>query len=130
MLSEVENLINANKIPLFISEGSSKEKMNMIENNSYLNFVFNEFYDIKEGITIYGSSLEASDQHIIDVLNRSKSIKHIAISIYTKGKTDEDIVEEINTYKLKLSKFLSGNNITLEFFDYQTSPFVYNEVSV
>ena len=126
LLEEVEKLIKVNKIPLFISEGTSKVKMNMIENNAYLNFVFNEFHNMKEGATIYGCAFEDSDQHIINSLNNSKTIQHIAISIYTENKNTDDINEEINKYKLKLNKFLRVTNNTLEFFDYKTSPFVYN----
>lgn len=126
LLVEVETLIKTNKIPLFISGGSYKEKMNMIENNAYLNFVFNEFHSTKEGITIYGCAFENSDQHIIDSLNKSKTIQHIAISIYTENKTDDEINEEINSYKSNLNNFFRVTNNTLEFFDYKTSPFIYN----
>ena len=125
LLDDITNSINLNRIPMFISEGTSLKKLNKIKNNSYLNFVFNEFHNIQIGLTIYGQSLDSSDAHILEAINKNNELYHIAISIYTNGKTEAEITNETREFRIKLAEFNSRRGTTIEFFDYSSSPFAY-----
>lgn len=114
-----------NYIPIFISEGNSKEskvyersKIGEINANEYLKFVFSEFLQIKEGITIFGHSLSKYDQHIIDAINNNENLEYVAISIYRGDKEEDKLKEEVEQIEKKLNKKKSN----LEFFDSVTSP--------
>lgn len=69
-------------VPLFVSEGSSKQKLMAIQRNGYLNSVYESALPVNNGtITIYGWSIGDQDEHILSRLISGRP-KKIAISIY------------------------------------------------
>lgn len=116
-----DEILNNSSLPLFVSEGSWQEKHKALKRNSYLTFAFNEFRDVDNGLTIYGSSLNAlSDGHLIRAIRNSKRLRVVAISIYTRGKSPHEIIDAMTSIEMSLR----GAQCRLEFFDYSTSPFV------
>ena len=71
-------------LPLFVSEGTSGQKLASIHRSDYLSFLFGEFSKDNGPIVIFGHALGESDQHIADVLN-SETKRPIAISILKRG---------------------------------------------
>ena len=69
-----------NAVPLFISEGSSAEKLSSIYRSDYLSFAFSKFSNHEGPLVILGHSLSASDDHIVSAINRLGPQK-IAISM-------------------------------------------------
>ncbi len=87
-------------IPLFVSEGGSKDKLRSIRRNDYLSFAYWKFSFHRGPLVVFGSSLSNEfDQHILDAmkqwrkydnwrLGRDMPARKIAISIYpTIGST-------------------------------------------
>ncbi len=66
--------------PLFISEGTSEQKLESIRHSDYLSFSYSKFANHVGPLCIFGHSLSDSDKHIVDAINRSK-IESIAISV-------------------------------------------------
>lgn len=125
LLQAIEDSLLQNRIPVFVSEGSSNEKYKAISRNPYLTFAFRKFQRIQTGLTIFGHSLSQHDQHIVDKLNNNKKIQKIAYAVHTgDGKSTEDIQEDIDTTKHKLRQFTRRGG-TLQFFDSSTSPLYY-----
>ena len=57
-------------IPLFISEGTAKDKMNAIRRNGYLSFAYEQFMRHTAPLVIFGHALSTEfDKHIIDAIN-------------------------------------------------------------
>ena len=80
-------------VPLFISEGSSKKKMNSIERNGYLNSVYETALPTEsESLVVYGWSISDQDDHILSRLIVGKP-KKIAISIYKSDDWEEKAYE-------------------------------------
>jgi hypothetical protein len=127
LLGSIDKQLRKNEVPLFISEGTAKQKKQTIYKDPYLTFVYNCYLNMKKGLTIYGFSFSDCDSHIISGINNNKKLKHIAVSIYTAGKTREDLKDEVAEIKFKLKPFRSREDTTLEFFKYNTSPFYYKE---
>lgn len=96
-----------NYIPLFVSEGTSKEKFEAITRNNYLNTVYDDVLPILgKSLLIYGWSLSAQDDHIISAIAR-QYIADIAISVHKGNKRWEDFcnfAEEKIKSKPKLAK--------------------------
>lgn len=67
--------------PLFVSEGSTEEKLLSIMSSEYLRTVYNEMKSLKDKVVIYGWSLGDADRHLLNALSES-AITHIAISIH------------------------------------------------
>lgn len=69
-------------VPLFVSEGTSMQKMNAIKNSHYLNTVYREVLpDIESDLTIFGWSIGEHDIHILKRLKYSE-VSRIAVSVF------------------------------------------------
>lgn len=76
--------------PVFISEGSSTEKIASIRRSPYLSFALEALQDSNEPLTVLGHSLSDRDQHISDALERHPR-RPIAIGVYVpQGNDPED----------------------------------------
>jgi len=90
-------------IPLFVSEGTSQEKLRSITRNSYLNTVYDlVLAEHTDSLVTYGWSFGDQDQHILTALARGK-LKKIAISVYTE---DDDWKSHLDSVKDKVKQTL------------------------
>jgi hypothetical protein len=70
-----------NVVPLFVSEGTSIQKMNAIQNSHYLNTVYREVLpNVGNDLTIYGWGVGEHDIHILKRLEQSE-VSRIAVSV-------------------------------------------------
>ena len=53
----------ANRVPLFITEGSHTEKLRAIARSDYLSFALQEFARHNSSLVIFGHSLSKTDHH-------------------------------------------------------------------
>lgn len=56
--------------PLFVSEGTSTQKLKAIRNSPYLSFAYNELRADTHAIVVFGLRLRAEDAHIAAAINR------------------------------------------------------------
>lgn len=72
-------------IPLFVSEGTSKQKIKSIQSSYYLNTVYREVLtDIEESLVIYGWGLGEHDLHIINRICLGGT-RRFAVSVFPDG---------------------------------------------
>ncbi len=107
------------KIPLFISEGTSEDKLQSIYQSDYLSFVLSCFARDTSPLVILGHSLGDSDQHIIDAINAHKD-RSVAISVRRNG--------DIRKKKAAIIKALP--NVKLSFFDAATHPLLHESLRI
>lgn len=80
---------NMTELPLYISEGTSEEKLNKIKSNNYLTFCYQSFSNISGTLLVVGHSLnENFDNHLVKAITDNEELKTVAISIYS-GLTEE-----------------------------------------
>ncbi|MFV5509156.1 DUF4917 family protein [Acinetobacter sp. 197] len=103
-------------IPLFVSEGTAKQKINSIKSSGYLHTVYREAFQsgLKEKYIIYGWGLGEQDLHILDNLNRY-SFPHameFAVSVYGNDQAYCNKIFEILSRKFHNSKitFFKSNS--------------------
>ena len=128
LLDQIANKWNEEYVPLFVSEGDSTQKEKAIKRSSYLNFIYeNLLNDLGENIIIYGWSMSDQDKHLIDKIFKSTKVKTVFLSIFTDGKTEEELEEE----QTKIIKILRqrNKNITIKFFE-SNSEGVWNRFSM
>lgn len=95
--------------PLYVSEGTWRQKLNRVLNNKYLRYCYEALLKSSEGLTIYGQSLDKeSDKHIIDAIKNS-SVKKLAFGIYDVSNKTK-IIHEITEH-------FKDSSIEVEFFD-------------
>jgi Domain of unknown function (DUF4917) len=83
LIEQVRNALNKNFYPVFVSEGTSGEKVERIRHNDYLAKMYRGFTEIKDNLVVYGHSLDECDDHIfVDRIGRRGKIKRLYVSLY------------------------------------------------
>ena len=112
LLNVITEEIKLGNYPLFISEGSSENKMKSIKSNTYLSFCMNKFETTKDDDTlvIFGQSLREQDIHITKLID--KNYKKVAISIRVE---DFQNINELTSEIHRISSLIKKAEI--DFFD-------------
>ncbi|TCO33381.1 uncharacterized protein DUF4917 [Kribbella steppae] len=100
--------------PLFVSEGTSRAKVRTIQRSPYLSFCLESLADDEQDAVIFGHSLSAQDQHIVDAINAGPKRK-VAVSIYPSG-NPQKVIEE----KVRIQQALDRHRVS--FYDSTTHP--------
>lgn len=100
--------------PLFVSEGSSKAKLQTIRRSPYLSFCLDSLRKDRGNTVVFGQSFCDQDKHIVTALTEGRS-RDIAISIYPRDDPQWIIAE-----KARIAILLGENK--LRFFDSTTHP--------
>lgn len=97
-------------IPLFVSEGTNRQKLTAIRRSDYLSVVYDSILPApRQSLVIYGSSLGDNDRHILDQLLASQPTR-IAISVYRGDKTGSQLQESLaGIRKLMTRAYPSAN---------------------
>jgi hypothetical protein len=76
LVDQIRESLSGQIYPIFISEGNSSQKLTKILHSSYLNHCHKSFRSIAGDLVIYGASLKANDNHILDAIfeNKTKTI--------------------------------------------------------
>ena len=70
-------------VPVFVSEGTSKEKVAAIRRSHYLTNVYEEVLPaLGDGLVVYGWSFDERDQHVLGAIAANQP-KRMAVSVFT-----------------------------------------------
>lgn len=89
LIEQIRSALKDNYFPLFVSEGTSKEKLLRIRHNDYLSKAYRSFQSIQGSLFIYGHSLAENDEHILKVIERGK-LSEVFISIFGDENSPEN----------------------------------------
>jgi len=105
-------------VPLFVSEGTSPQKLNAIRRSAYLSEIYYRVLPNKVGSTlvIYGSSIQENDAHIFSALLTGR-ISDIAVSMYQP----KDFESESDDIEKMLKKCAAGKSINIKFFNAESA---------
>lgn len=112
LIEQIETAIQSDMIPLFVSEGSHEEKLEVINQSKYLQFALNHLKHSNNKLVIFGCSLTSSDDHIVRAINNIN--RDLAISIHINGKNDTELIQTQQYYEYKFP------NSKIFFFDSST----------
>ena len=108
-------------IPLFVSEGTSSQKVKAIHNSYYLNTVYREVLPkVGRNLTIYGWGFGEHDVHILSRIAKSK-VERIAVSVFG---ADQGYCSRVH----QMIRDHIGNEIEVVFFDC-SSPGAWNNAA-
>ena len=101
-------------IPLFVSEGSTTEKVHAVTRSSYLNTVYDSVLAKMTGsLVIYGWSASEQDEHIFNAIDH-RGISDIAVSVHTESPHCESYRD---TMANRIASSRNLRNVNLYFFD-------------
>lgn len=100
---QIKESLEKSKYPVFITEGSKKQKQSRINNNSYLGRCFSSIKGIRNNLFIYGHSLRDEDDHIFDFMNSNSKVSDIFISLYGDRSSVENtrIINKVELWNVK-----------------------------
>lgn len=123
--SLLELIRKSKEIPLFISEGSSRDKKAAILDNSYLAFAYRRFCENRVPLVVFGQSLnEEYDNHIVEAIQRMRgygkttatNVAKFAVAFSVYPGNDVRIVR----FKARMMELFHDKQ--LHFFDSRTHP--------
>jgi len=101
LVAMIGEAITRGTMPLFVSEGDSKEKSKAIERSNYLSFCHESLEISENKLVIFGSSLSYQDTHIANAINYKKNKRELAIAIHIGNKSNNDLEKEVKRLNAK-----------------------------
>lgn len=101
---QVRMAVAENKLPIFISEGTTEHKLKRIIENGYLSRAMASLKNIRGNLFIFGHSIRDEDDHVFDLIIKDGKIKNIFISIFgdVTSTANQHIIKKIESWN-KLS---------------------------
>ena len=81
LIEQIRDALERDYFPLFVSEGSSDEKLARIKHSDYLAKGYRSFTEITGCLFVYGHSLAENDEHFLKRIERGK-ISHLYVGIF------------------------------------------------
>lgn len=115
LIDQIRDALNRDFFPIFVSEGTSKEKYERIRHCDYLAKAYRSFESIQGALFIYGHSLAENDEHYLRCIRKGK-IEHLYVGLY--GDTDSDLNKFICRRANQLATGRKGKTVlNLTFYD-------------
>ncbi len=97
LIDQIRAALTSNLYPVFVSEGTSKEKLERIRHNDYLAKARRSFIEITGALFIYGHSFAENDEHYLKCIERGK-LKQLYIGLYgaPDSKSNRHIMQRAN----------------------------------
>lgn len=86
-------------VPLFVTEGTSDDKMRVIRSSEYLSFAYDQFADDDRPLAVFGHALDAvADKHILRAINESHRI--VLVSTRTRNEEEAEMLMKELAFKM------------------------------
>lgn len=118
LIDQIRDALNRDLFPIFVSEGTSKEKLERIRHNDYLAKGFRSFCEITGALFIYGHSLAENDEHFLKRIEKGK-VSRLYVGIY--GDLESETNKIIIRRALLMVDKRVQKNLTVLFYDAATA---------
>ena len=82
LIEQIRTALRQGSYPVFVSEGTSDEKVERIRHNDYLCKMYRAFTELQGSLIVFGHSLDASDNHIfMDRIGRHGKTNRLYVSL-------------------------------------------------
>jgi hypothetical protein len=81
LIDQIQSALNEDSYPLFVSEGTSREKLTRIKHSDYLARSFRSLREIQGALFVHGLSLADNDEHVLKQIERGK-VSHLFVSLH------------------------------------------------
>lgn len=116
LLDSIESVItNDKRMPLFVAEASSDEKINRIESVPYLRHCYNKISNEIDNLFIFGHSADSNDSHIYDAIF-SSNVRKIFFCVYNPNVNLQRIKEALAPFQTR------NEDINVYYVDSETVP--------
>ncbi len=81
LIEQTRNALSKDFFPLFVAEGTSREKLERIRHSDYLAKAYRSFQEIQYCLFVYGHSFAANDDHYLRLIERGK-LSHLFVGLH------------------------------------------------
>ncbi|PQO27598.1 hypothetical protein C5Y96_18905 [Blastopirellula marina] len=119
--------IRQSEYPLFVAEGTAKEKLRQIRTSMYLSIGFRQFQQAEGTLVTYGLSFGESDDHISDAIAANLGIKRLYVGLYGEADSVSNLRTQAAIKKIEDGRkaVSSRSALTVRYFNAE-SAFVWN----
>lgn len=118
LINQIREALQQNLFPIFVAEGTSKEKLERIRHNDYLSKGYRSFCEITGALFVYGHSLAENDEHFLKRIEKGK-VSRLYVGIY--GDPETEINKTIVRRARHMQDMRSQKNLTVLFYDTATA---------
>jgi hypothetical protein len=118
LIDQIRDALQRNLFPIFVSEGTSDEKLERIRHSDYLAKGYRSFCEIGGALFIYGHSLAENDEHFLKRIEKGK-VSCLYVGLY--GDPDSDANKRIVRRAEQMADKRKSNNLSVEFYDAATA---------
>lgn len=115
LIEQTRDALSKGFFPLFVSEGTSEEKVTKIRHSDYLAKAVRSFAEIGGCLFIYGHSLAVNDEHILHLIESGK-LAQVYIGIYDNPESSANKAIIARAERLPASRS-KNRPLAVSFFD-------------
>jgi Domain of unknown function (DUF4917) len=119
LITQIRESLDAGRYPLIVTEGTSHAKQRRMLHSAYLNHAMRSLFSIQGTLFIFGHSLAANDQHILERIPAGK-LRAIYVSIYGDPSTHANQAI-VAAGRALASQRTKGAQLELKFFDAESA---------
>lgn len=105
-------IANKKRLPVYVAEGTSRQKMRKVDSNAYLRHCFAKLRDNAASVFVYGHSADDNDAHVYRAIFESKT-KRVYFGVYQPDEGKLKILDG----QLARFKAIHGQDVSYAFFD-------------
>lgn len=122
IVDQVRSALDEEKYPLFVSEGSSREKLDRIMHSAYLHKALRSFSHISGSLFIFGHSFDDNDDHVLRKIPEGK-IQNLYVGLFGSPDTDQNrkIISKAFSFSDYRAEIPRKNKLSIRFFDVSTA---------
>ncbi len=122
IVDQIHEALSEDKYPLFVAEGTSRNKLEKIMHSAYLHKSLRSLKMISGDLFIFGHSLAENDDHILDSIVNGK-IRSLYVSIYGEQSSPENqiIIGRANSLSEKRRTSSRRNSLEIYFFNAESA---------
>ena len=89
LIDQIREALETSRYPIYVSEGTSKSKLDRIMHSSYLARGFRSMSQIGGSLFIFGHSLQENDDHVLKCIRNSK-VSTVYVSIFGDPSSEDN----------------------------------------
>lgn len=114
LMDEIGDEIRSNKrLPIFVAEGDTEEKLNKIRSIPYLDYCYKKLHTLRGSLFVVGHSANERDAHIYNALFASE-LNSIYFCVHDPEENLDEIRQRLSPYRT------SNESISVQFIDGKT----------
>lgn len=120
LLDQIDAALTANKFPLIVSEGESRQKLERIQKSAYLGHNHRSISKIGGSLFTFGFAFSENDKHITDQIKNNRKLSRICIGLFGTPNS-EDNLNIISRAQAISAARPASKPLTVEFYDATTA---------